>query len=508
MFVLTSDQIKKCEQSHYADINGSSDVLIQKAGSVIWDSVKDSFSRILVVAGIGNNGADGIVAATHALLSRLDPTVIQPTSSHYSAACLTALDEYLNNGGRLIRTDTVNDEVRRAFSSADLIIDGLFGIGLNKKPEGFFADLINMINESESTVLSIDIPSGLLADTETHFGLCVHADSTITFIAPKKAQYFPATAKEFGSVSLYDLDVSFDNAEIDLSNSIVVDHSFLNSIIPTRKVDTHKGTFGKALIIAGCKNYCGAPFLSASSALRSGAGLVYLCVPESLHSILAQKINECIFYPCPQDPNGMLSLKASEDIFNYMIGKDAVLIGPGLGLTKETIELVKQVIKQATSPLIIDADGLTALSSDLTVLDDNDKQIILTPHLGEMSRLSQTPIQNVSFQTAHDFAVRHKVYVLLKGYITSIHAPDGRSAVGQFGNPGMATGGSGDVLSGIIVSLLGQGLSPFNAMCAGAYIHGKAGNFAANEYGEYSMLPTDCIQMISKVLKNYNSRVW
>ena len=267
---------------------------------------------------------------------------------------------------------------------------------------------------------------------------------------------------------------------------------------PKRRVDAHKGDFGKLLLLCGSRGYTGAPYFAAMGALRVGAGLVYLGVPESIYGIEAVKLHEPVVFPLPEC-GGQLSVGAVEELLLRLPRMDAVLIGPGLGLGAGCFRVLEAVLRHAACPVVVDADGITLLSRHMDILRGRTAPTVLTPHDGEFARLFG-PVGPDRMESAQKAAVESGSVVLLKGHRTCI--TDGtRDFINPTGNPGMAVGGSGDVLAGIITGLLGQGIAPLEAAALGAWLHGAAGDLCARELGEYGMLPTDLLEALPRLLK-------
>lgn len=278
----------------------------------------------------------------------------------------------------------------------------------------------------------------------------------------------------------------------------ILDHNQVMQLLPTRSVDAHKGSFGKILLLCGSRGYTGAAALAAMGALRSGAGLVYLAVPESIYAIEAVKLTEPVIYPV-FDENGMYAPSSVEKILSIAQGKNAILIGSGMGQSEGTLAATKAVLENYTGPVVLDADGINVMKAHKDVLRGRPYPTILTPHPGEFQRFTGN-YSDDRIAIASELAMELGVIVLLKGHKTVI--TDGVSCyINPTGNPGMATGGSGDVLSGIIVSLLGQGLKPLEAAACGAWLHGAAGDICASEIGQYGMIPSDMIQVLPRLLK-------
>lgn len=269
-------------------------------------------------------------------------------------------------------------------------------------------------------------------------------------------------------------------------------------LLPERPVDAHKGSFGKILLLCGSRGYTGAAALAAMGALRCGAGLVYLGVPESIYTIEAIKLTEPIVFPLP-DSGGMLTGSAADEILSRIKGMNAVLVGPGLGQSEGTYAVVNAILNNFKGPVVLDADGINVLSRNINILRSRTNPTILTPHAGEFQRIGGY-IHTDRIEAAVDFAQKNNCIVLLKGHRTVI--TDGNCCyINPTGNPGMAVGGSGDVLAGMIVSLLGQGLSPLQAAACGAWLHGRAGDICSEEIGQYGMLPTDMLRVLPRLLK-------
>ena len=281
---------------------------------------------------------------------------------------------------------------------------------------------------------------------------------------------------------------------------VLLNGDLVDSLLPVRERTAHKGDFGRVLIIAGSVGYTGAPVLAANAALRTGAGLIFVGVPEAVYPIVAQKLDEPMVFPLPCDERGMLNTRAVPEILRRMAGCDAVLAGPGLGRSPAILDVVAGILTHADCPVILDADGINCLEGNIDILRQAGASVILTPHDGEFSRLGGDPSPENRYQSARAMAVKEDVTVLLKGHRTIVVSPE-EVYLNTTGNPGMATGGSGDVLSGMLLSLLGQGLPPTKAAAAAAWLHGAAGDLCAERYGEYGMTPTDMIACLPEFLK-------
>lgn len=284
----------------------------------------------------------------------------------------------------------------------------------------------------------------------------------------------------------------------------IIEWNYIKEHIPLRQPESDKNTYGRVLAVCGCRDYIGAPYFAAQAAVRTGSGIVTLAVPECIYPILAGKLNEPTFLPLQYDAEG----KIAADSLPSLKRRAAILAGPGLGISEGVSQAVQTIIREAECPVIVDADGINVLSGHIHVLEEAVYPVVLTPHAREFSRICDVQRTGDTAEDAVAFAQKHHCVLLLKGHRTIIAGPDGTVLINAHGNPGMSKGGSGDVLSGIILSLLGQKVEPLAAAACGAYIHSRAGDLCANEIGEFGMTPTDMLSYIPRVLKPLNSREW
>ena len=289
-------------------------------------------------------------------------------------------------------------------------------------------------------------------------------------------------------------------SQLNADGAVLLSEELVDSWLPKRQANAHKGDFGRVLILAGSVGYTGAPVLAANAALRSGAGLIFVGVPEDVYPIIAQKLDEPMVFPLPCDGEGRLNTRAIPEIVRRLENCDACLAGPGLGRSPAILDVVGAVLTHAKCPVILDADGINCLEGNIDSLGQASCPVILTPHDGEFRRLGGDPASAERYASAKKLAMDWKATVLLKGHRTLIVSPE-EVYLNTTGNPGMATGGSGDVLAGIILSLIGQGLSPTKAAAAGAWLHGAVGDYCAEAWGEYGMTPTDMIACLHYFLK-------
>jgi NAD(P)H-hydrate epimerase len=420
------------------------------------------------------------------------------------------LRRFQRAGGRchpITRNDDVRSVLGPLIEPSDLLVDAIFGTGLNAPVEGIPASAITLMNASARPIVSVDLPSGLDADTGKVWGTAVSATLTVTLARPKRGLYLGEGPNHAGTIRVGDIGIAPDLIAAAKIPLILLDCGGIRTILPTRTRAAHKGTFGHVGIIAGSVGKTGAAAMAAMAALRTGAGLVTVALPRSLSDVLEAKLLEAMTFPVPETENRGLSKKALDPLLSFAADRTAIALGPGIGTEPETQTLVRDLLGYMTRPLVLDADGLNAVAGHLEILGRAHAPFILTPHPGEMARLMDCSTANVQqdrLGTASRLAQEQKVYVVLKGAGTIVAGPDGRLAVNPTGNPGMATAGTGDVLSGMIAGLLAQGLSPWEAACAGVYLHGLAGDLAASEHGEAGLIAGDVIRAIPRAIHQCN----
>ena len=467
--------------------------------------------RAVVIAGKGNNGGDGFVIARLLSQRGWDIKVYvmagRDQISGDAAINLERLPQdiihYCPHEGQLPAL-----HMEHIFQ-ADVIVDALLGTGLRSNIAGVYMEAIELINASGRPVVAVDIPSGIHGTTGRVLGDAVRAATTVTFAFAKLGHVLYPGAEHTGKLVIVDIGIPHQLMDSATGYDFLND-DFIRPMLRRRDRLAHKGQFGHCLIVAGSLGKTGAAALTANSAVRAGSGLVTLAVAESLHRILEIKTTEVMTVPLPDSNSGYLTSSAFQTIEKQLPGKDAVAIGPGLDRRPGTTSLIQTIIESVALPLVIDADGLNALAEDVTVLRrKKSATVVLTPHPGEMARLLGTSIPDVEairISVAQEFARNFGVYLVLKGARTIIASPAGTAAINGSGNPGMATGGMGDVLTGIVTSLLGQGYSGWDACRMGVFIHGYAADMVSEEKGEIGINATDVLEMLpyayNKLLKN------
>ena len=439
-----------------------------------------SHAQIAVMAGRGNNGGDGFVMARYLAQKKIPVWVYLLANRDRvggdAAANLDLLDP-LGVPVKEVPDLACFNALKSELMHQDIWIDAILGTGLSSNVRGFYKEVIDFINASKRPIFSVDIPSGLNSDTGQPCGTAINATATATFAFPKIGHLLYPGADHTGK--LFNIDIGIPPhiaGSIDVKQHLL-DQRLIKKELVLRKAEAHKGNTGHLLVVAGSVGKTGAAVMTAMSALKSGAGLVTLAAAESLNNILETQVLEAMTFPLPEIYPGSLGESALDPILELCQNKGCLAVGPGIGLFPETKALVLNLVKEAPIPIVIDADGLNLLSQDINALKTTKVPTVLTPHPGEMSRLINLPtksIQQNRITIAQNFAETYGTNLVLKGARTTIAHPDGQVYVNPSGNPGMASGGMGDVLTGIIAGLIVQGYEPGTAACIGTYLHGAA----------------------------------
>lgn len=487
-------------------------VLMENAALKVVDEIAKSLGiirdkSIVVFAGKGNNGGDALAAARHLFNkgAKLYLFITADKSSIMGDARIN-LDIVEKMGIHAVEVNDLHqiEEVRGRLQTADLIVDGIFGTGFKGEITGINEDVIRLVNSSAKPVIAIDIPSGIDGKTGRAAGVCIKALKTVTFHLPKLGLVIHPGCEYTGELIAVDIGIpeaASDSLKINIS---ITGRKAVVSCIPPRYIQSNKGSYGKVFFLTGSIGMTGAGYLAGSAALRTGSGLVYLGVPMTLTPIYDTLLAEAITLPLYDNNTGVLLRKSNDKVLEYINKMDVAAIGPGLSVNDDITDIVGNIIEKARIPLVLDADALNAISRDVAVLRKLKTQAVLTPHPGEMARLAGITVeevQNNRIDTALEFACKWKVITILKGAKTVIALPDGTVFINPTGNAGMATAGTGDVLTGIIASLAGQGLSMTDAAVAGVYIHGTAGDNAAEKKGMHGLIARDIVEELPGVIK-------
>ena len=464
---------------------------------------------VTVVAGKGQNGGDGFVVARLLRRKSCKARVALLTSpSSLTGDAATNRKRFQKAGGRCHAVDkesALDSVLAPLLHASDLLVDAIFGTGLNAPVKGLSASAISMMNACGRPIVAIDLPSGLDSDSGSVLGTAITAALTVTLGRPKRGLYLGVGPNHAGFIRVADIGIPDDLVAAAKIPVMLLQAADVRPLLPQRPRPAHKGPFGHAGIIAGSAGKTGAAAMAAMAALRIGTGLVTVATPRSLSDVLEAKLLEAMVCPVPETEARTLSRQALEPLLAFAADKTALAIGPGIGTHPETQALVHRLLGEMKQPMVLDADGLNAVAGHMDMLGRASGPLILTPHPGEMARLlgsTSAEIQRDRLGAASRLARERNVFVVLKGAGTIVAAPDGRLAVNSTGNPGMATAGTGDVLTGMITGLLAQGLAPWEAACAGAFLHGLAGDLAAAEQGETGLIAGDVIRAIPRAMQH------
>ncbi len=498
MKILSSQEIRQADAYTIEHEPIRSIDLMERAATRAYNWIADHYNRknkFLVFCGIGNNGGDGLVIAR---LLKQSGYHVEVYAVRFSDKCS---EDFNINEHRLKEIGLTLHDIKKLsdipeLDATSIIIDSIFGSGLSRPVKGFAAELIRKINTSLAELIAIDIPSGLFSEdnSENDRRYIIHAKHTLTFQAPKLAFLFPENEKQVGNWHVIPIGLDEDFIERISSKYHFVTPEMLRGLLKPRKKFDHKGTYGHALLIAGSKGKMGAAVLCAAASLRSGVGLVSVQIPACGMHIMQVAIPEAMII-CDTEENCITKLVDTTSF-------PAVGVGPGLGQDEKTEKMLKLLIQNSDSPLVIDADALNMIGRNITWLPFLPASSILTPHPKEFERLAGSSTNHFErFKMQVQIAMKYGIYVILKGAMTSIACPDGEVYFNSTGNPGMATAGSGDVLTGIITGLMAQGYDPKQSAVLGVYLHGFTGDIKASEIGEEAMIAGDIVKGLADGFK-------
>jgi NAD(P)H-hydrate epimerase len=512
MKIVTGTEMQTLDRRTIVEAHVPSAVLMERAGEGIVKYLEEYCGpargkTITIICGKGNNGGDGLVVARllHRRHARIHVMLLTPiTDLNRDAAIMYRRFTKVAGQAAIVRFRSA-DQMQSLFASSDILIDALLGTGLSSVVTGTYREAIDLINSAGKPVIAVDIPSGLHADTGTILGRSIRATLTVACGLPKLGLYIGAGIDHAGTIRVADIGIPSAYVDAIESRTLLLTQDGAFQSLPERIASAHKGTFGHVGIIAGSVGKTGAAALAAQAALRIGAGLVTVATPSSVNDVLEAKLLEAMTMPLPETKARTLARSGLDRILAFIQARKAIAIGPGLSTHHETVELVQSIMKHLDRPCVLDADALNALAGRALLLTECKIPPILTPHPGEMARLgTDATTQSVNADrigTAKRFAQERGVFVVLKGARTVIARPDGLVAICPTGNPGMATAGTGDVLTGMVVGLLGQGVSAWEAACTATYFHGLAGDLAARQLGQPGMLASDLIAQIPYALQ-------
>ena len=502
MKVLTSVQMREAERLT-ADTAGISTLrLMENAGAaaarIIAHEKSGRKRRCAVVCGKGGNGGDGVVTALRLREAGFDVSVVLSHGKPSHADSLYVYSRLIDAGIKTVDWNYDAPVCAALISGAHFLIDAIFGVGFRGGVDESTGDLIDCINHAGVPVYSLDVPSGVEADSGEHHGDFVNADVTIVFSQPKPVHVL----RPCGKIHIVDIGIPDRIVDSFDTSVMLTDREFVRSVLPKRAIDAHKGDCGRLLAICGSYTMPGAAIMCSHAAVKSGVGLVTLAISESAYPFVAGKTNEPVYLPLPCAGNKTDGVVAARLIANEMRRSDCIVIGCGLTRDDSLMPLLYAVLTQADCPVVLDADGINLLSRNKYLIEDISAPLVITPHTGELSRLCGLTVDEIKsdrISAAKSAAAQFNATVVLKGSRTLIASPDGTVWCNLNGNPGMATAGSGDVLSGIVGSLIAQGVSPHDAAVAAVYIHGAAGDICAERLTQYCTTPTDMIAALPEV---------
>jgi NAD(P)H-hydrate epimerase len=518
MIVVTAEQMREMDRLTIHRHGVASLTLMERAGEGITEAILENFAAaakkgVLIVAGKGNNGGDGFVVA-RLLKKRRIPcevvllakrTELTPDAAHNCRA-------FERLKGKVAEVHAGGLEVlERKLAGKGLLVDAILGTGIKSEVRGLYAEAIALMNASGVPILAVDIPSGLDADRGTPLGTAIQAEMTVSLGYAKLGEVIYPGIDLVGDLVVADIGIDDAAAATVAPDAEILTRDEVRWLVPRRRPDTHKGTYGHLLVLAGSRGKTGAAVLACRAALRSGAGLVTLAAPRSLNSIFAALLIEGMTEPLRENGAEEMAELMPHEWSRLLERKNAVVFGPGLGVTDTSRNTLRWLMRHLDMPWVIDADGLNNLALDLERLKSARTQPILTPHPGEMARLlgqTTAAVNQNRVAIAREFATRHRCYLVLKGAGSVIATPNGRIYINPTGNPGMASGGMGDVLAGMLGAFLAQGFSPEAALQFGVFLHGFVGDRVADEKGEIGLIASDIIEGLPAGLRALSAPAW
>ncbi len=500
MRIVTSKQMKQIEQNA-TQYQMTSLRMMENAGCAAAQLIVKTLREVsglqcVVFCGKGNNGGDGFVVARKLAELGANVTVVLADGEPKTADAGKMMQLVKEMQLPILSFDEQMDEVSALLENVDVIVDAIYGSGFHGQIDIRRRQVTQTINAAIAAVFSLDIPSGINCDTGEAAEDAVMADFTIAFDSYKPAHLLPKYLPNLGQVSLASIGIDPLSYEGVTPNHFVADEEYVYPRIPVRQPDAHKTSTGKLLNIAGGIGCTGAAILSSTAAMRSGAGYVVTGVPQAIYPIVAQSLVQSPF----------CFIEEAADVSSALNGVSAISIGCGMGTGQRQRGILEEVLYLSKCPVIIDADGINNLAMDISIVSDAKCPVILTPHFGEMARICRTSvaeIQKAPLLCAQELAAQLKATIVLKGAHTIISSPDGTTFINQTGNPGLAKAGSGDVLTGILASLVSQGMPPFEAAVCAVYLHGAAADRCVERMSEYFMQPDDILIDLGRLLKEH-----
>lgn len=500
MRVATSEIMRNIDKATIEEIGIPGIVLMENAALKVLKHLElDKYNNYVVVCGVGNNGGDGFVIARHLKLrgKSLEIFVIG-NSIHMTEECKINYNILKKLDIRPLKISNMDDvkDLRESLEKADVVVDAIFGTGLKREITELYSSVISVINENSKQVVSVDVPSGMDSNTGKVLGQGIRAKKTISFQLYKKGFLTYGTDKYTGEIVVEDIGIPEKIIKHFHNNEFILEKDDITKHLPLREKYGYKGDYGRVLVVAGSEGFTGAAYITTQAVVRSGAGLVTLGCAKEIRDILSSKLVEAM----------TMNIEDEHRLQDFILKSNVICIGPGMGHNANTLKLVKTVLLNAMGPIVIDADGVNVLENNLELLKESKVKVILTPHLGEMAKITSLSIEYIRenrIEVAKDFAAKYGIIVLLKGYNTVI--TDGEiTYINPTGNSAMASGGMGDCLTGIIAGFISQGQEPLRALCSAAFLHGYLGEELSKDM--YAVNASHIIERIPYGIKNLQQK--
>ncbi len=499
MKVATAEEMRAIDERTIRDFGVPSLVLMERAALAVAQAIRERFrdTPVVVLAGAGNNGGDGLAAARLLMKERPVRVFMPLRGAKPSPDCAHQLEVARKFGLKVLRKAPTLQELQ-----GSVVVDALLGTGLRKPLEGALARLIDLLNASDCPVVAVDIPSGVNASTAQVMGVAVRATLTVTFGLPKVGHLLHPGASFSGELLVR--DIGFPEELLQGPRVELLEQAQMAALVPQRPSWSHKGTYGHVLVVAGSRGKTGAALLCARAGLRAGAGLVTLAVPEGLLGVFQAQVRDEMTLPLPQ-AEGTVSSEAVLPVLEFLRQRaDVLAIGPGLGVSPHTETLLKELVALSEAPMVIDADGLNSLKEHAKLLRSAKAPVVLTPHPGEAARLLGTTVADIEarrLEASRELAGLTASVVVLKGAPTVVAVPEGEAFINPTGTAALAKAGTGDVLTGAIAGLMAQGLDPLQASLLGVFVHGLAGRRLKERTGPHGLLASELAEEIAPALK-------
>ena len=508
MYLVTTEQMRQVDRKSIQELGIPEMVLMENAGKAVVEFLQEQFKEldkksITIIAGTGNNGGDALVAARYLHCMGIAVKVFIYGERELSPSAQQNYEILSRLPVKIYWLDSENSMhlFKVTVNYSDILLDGLLGTGINRDVSGRAEQIIDIVNRRSCIKVAIDIPSGLNGDNGEIWGRCLKADYTVALAQPKRGHMLSKGVKYCGKLVIKDIGIPEEIYEELGLNCQIIDDTYRQVWKEPRSRTSHKGTYGHLLAIGGSMGMSGAITLTAQAALRSGVGLVSCAVPDAVQLHVAVNVPEAMVQPMPG--GRQVEEESVEMLPELLRGKKAVVVGPGMGNSETVGQLISQLLQNCRCAMVVDADGLNTADSWLEQVREASGPVILTPHPGEMSRLTgleTSYIQSNRMVVAQEFAEKHKVWVVLKGANTIIATPNGKLYMNITDSPALAVAGSGDVLTGMIGAFLAQGMQPDEACCCAVYLHGLAGQAVAERIGEISSKAGDLVDAIPIIL--------